>query len=288
MIVFSVITVLAAFAQGPPPLANVGCSVPAQGTLSQATVFRCQGEAAEREALRVTATAEERTSAWLRAVQAYRRASDLAGASDERISALEGLARLFDASHLNWPDEEEGTLREIMGVLPEALAPMFRLAQFQEARGRTDEAEDTLLLARRRKPDELEPYRQLAQFYARRAGAVQPDLRTREQVQATAVASPTPDPSGVYRVGGAVPAPRREGEAELPEAARAAGVGGSVQLEIVVSETGAVTDVAVMRSVPLLDDEAIRTVKQWRYAPTLVGGKPVPVRMDVTVTFAAP
>ena len=80
----------------------------------------------------------------------------------------------------------------------------------------------------------------------------------------------------------------REGEARLPEVARAAGVAGAVQLEIVVNESGEVTDVAVMRSVPLLDEEAIRTVKQWRYAPTVVGGKPVPVRMDVTVTFASP
>ena len=45
------------------------------------------------------------------------------------------------------------------------------------------------------------------------------------------------------------------------------------------------TDVSVLRSVPLLDDAAIAAVLQWQYTPTLLNGVPVPVIMTVTVNF---
>ena len=49
--------------------------------------------------------------------------------------------------------------------------------------------------------------------------------------------------------------------------------------------TGQVTEVRVLRSVPLLDEAAIEAVKQWIYTPTLLNGVPVPVIMTVTVNF---
>ena len=45
------------------------------------------------------------------------------------------------------------------------------------------------------------------------------------------------------------------------------------------------TDVKVLRSVPLLDEAAIEAVRQWRYTPTFVDGVAVPVIMTVTVNF---
>ena len=45
------------------------------------------------------------------------------------------------------------------------------------------------------------------------------------------------------------------------------------------------TEVKVLRSVPLLDEAAITAVKQWEYTPTLLNGVPVPVIMTVTVNF---
>ena len=56
-------------------------------------------------------------------------------------------------------------------------------------------------------------------------------------------------------------------------------------LETVIGTTGAVEDVRVLRSVPLLDDAAITAVRQWRYTPTLLNDVPVPVVMTVTVNF---
>jgi hypothetical protein len=46
-----------------------------------------------------------------------------------------------------------------------------------------------------------------------------------------------------------------------------------------------VTDVKVLRGIPLLDNAALDAVKQWTYSPTLLNGVPVPVVMTVTVNF---
>jgi periplasmic protein TonB len=48
-----------------------------------------------------------------------------------------------------------------------------------------------------------------------------------------------------------------------------------------------VTDARVLKSVPLLDEAALQAVKEWRYDPTVVNGKPVPIKMTVTVNFSA-
>ena len=60
---------------------------------------------------------------------------------------------------------------------------------------------------------------------------------------------------------------------------------GIVILEAVIGPNGNVTEVKVLRSVPLLDEAAITAVKQWQYTPTLLNGVPVPVIMTVTVNF---
>ena len=59
-----------------------------------------------------------------------------------------------------------------------------------------------------------------------------------------------------------------------------------MQAEIVINEEGAVTEAQVVRSVPFLDEAALEAVRQWRFDPTVVDGKPVPVRMRVTVNFS--
>ena len=60
---------------------------------------------------------------------------------------------------------------------------------------------------------------------------------------------------------------------------------GVVILECTISPQGKVTDVKVLRGIPLLDQAAIDAVKQWVYTPTLLNGVPVPVIMTVTVNF---
>ena len=45
------------------------------------------------------------------------------------------------------------------------------------------------------------------------------------------------------------------------------------------------SDVEVLRSVPLLDEAAVAAVRQWRYEPTLVDGEPVSILMTLTINF---
>ena len=97
---------------------------------------------------------------------------------------------------------------------------------------------------------------------------------------------PPPAPSPV-RVGGNIRPPRKVTDVApvYPAIARAAGVEGVVILEAVIGEDGAVRDVRVLRSIPLLDAAAVEAVRQWRFTPTLLNGEPVPVVMTITVAF---
>jgi protein TonB len=70
-----------------------------------------------------------------------------------------------------------------------------------------------------------------------------------------------------------------------PELAQRAGIEGVVIIEAVIAVDGTVRDARVLRSVPLLDRAALDAVKQWRYAPTRLGGVAVPVIVTVTVQF---
>ena len=72
---------------------------------------------------------------------------------------------------------------------------------------------------------------------------------------------------------------------EYPEIARISRKEGQVILEAVLDVTGRVQSVRVLKSETLLDDAAIRAVKQWRYTPTELNGMPVQVLMTITVNF---
>ncbi|MCM2258423.1 MAG: TonB family protein [Vicinamibacteria bacterium] len=98
---------------------------------------------------------------------------------------------------------------------------------------------------------------------------------------------PLPPPPTPVRVGGNIQEPRKltHVDAVYPDIAKQARVQGIVILECLITPAGEVGKVEVMRGIPLLDQAAIDAVKQWRYAPTLLNGVPVPVIMTVTVNF---
>ena len=98
---------------------------------------------------------------------------------------------------------------------------------------------------------------------------------------------PAPPERDPIRVGGAITRPERLRQVSpiYPPVAREARIEGIVILEAVIETDGRVADVRVLRSVPLLDDAAIDSVRQWVYTPTLLNGEPVRVVMTVTVTF---
>jgi TonB family protein len=70
-----------------------------------------------------------------------------------------------------------------------------------------------------------------------------------------------------------------------PEIARQAQVEGTVILEATTDEKGNVESVKILRSIPVLDQAAVDAVRQWKYEPMIIDGKPRKVVFTVTVLF---
>lgn len=271
-----------------PGTASEGASPGCADALSRGTTTAaaqiCLGEEQQRLADRV----EKNSAEWRQRLEAaadhYRRAANMASTPDATIGALERLAKLYEAPQLDDLFQLEPLLRELVAAQPAQAAPLYRLAKLQEDQGLIDAAETTLLSARHQNPDDVEPHQMLAQFYARRVTALH-TLRERDKPPTAPEAPGQPDANGVYRVGGGMAPPRREGVPQYPEQAQAAGIEGVVLVEILIDETGQVADARVLRSIPLLDEAALQAVRQWRFEPTVIDGKPVPIRMVTTVNF---
>jgi TonB family protein len=70
-----------------------------------------------------------------------------------------------------------------------------------------------------------------------------------------------------------------------PEQARAAGIDGDVQLEVVIGPDGHVQSADPKDGNPILATAAAEAVKQWIYQPTHLNGDPIAVITTVTVPF---
>jgi TonB family protein len=245
----------------------------------------CQGDDLVALAAKAASGSSERLTHLVAAAGHYRRAATMSPDSEVKVQALEALAGVYDAPQLNDPLQREFVLLELATLRPGDMTYLYRVAASQEAREHVDAAENTLLMARQRQPDDPEPYRMLAQFYARRASAMHFDATAADRQAAQSAPPAAPDADGVYRVGAGLPSPQRKGVPRMPPEASAAGIKGIVVLEITIDETGKVADSRVVRSIPLLDAEAEKTVREWQFEPTIVDGKPVPVRTVVTVNF---
>lgn len=71
-----------------------------------------------------------------------------------------------------------------------------------------------------------------------------------------------------------------------PEEARAEGIQGVVILEIMTDEEGKVVRVKILKSESsILNKAAIDAVRQWKYKPLILKGKPTPVIFTITVAF---
>lgn len=91
------------------------------------------------------------------------------------------------------------------------------------------------------------------------------------------------------RVGGNVMAPvaiRKIPEPQYTEIARKARIEGMVIVEAIIDRNGTVTDVRVLKPLPLgLDQSAVDAVKRWKFSPGTLNGQPVPVIYTLTVNF---
>jgi len=258
------------------------CAAPPNAAITSV----CAGEELMRHAVAPDADDDQRDTSWEKAAQAYRRGADLARDTSVKKYALEKLEVVYDETHLDRPRDAEPVMRELIGLSPGELAPLFKLAHAQERQEQFDAAESTLLGARQMKPDDVEPYRELAQFFARRAAALSADKERRERPDAPRETD-QPDKDGVYRLREGVQPPEQLSSVglQLPREISDSGIKGSVAVEIVVGVDGRVTDMRIVRSVPLLDAAALQYIRQMRWTPATRNGIAVPVRIMYVVNF---
>ena len=70
-----------------------------------------------------------------------------------------------------------------------------------------------------------------------------------------------------------------------PEFARRAGIGGDVEVEITIDQTGRVTRASAVTGPSVLHAAAVAAVMQWRYRPGTENGAAVPTRRRVRLSF---
>jgi protein TonB len=98
---------------------------------------------------------------------------------------------------------------------------------------------------------------------------------------------PVPTRSSPVRVGGEIQAPAllTRVNPKYSTALQMARVEGLVILEATVDSQGIVESVKVLRSAGMLDEPAVEAVRQWRYSPLTLNGRPTPFILTVTVAF---
>jgi Gram-negative bacterial TonB protein C-terminal len=110
---------------------------------------------------------------------------------------------------------------------------------------------------------------------------------------------PNPDTYGIYHVGNGVTSPKviYSVEPELADKLRKKKINASCVVGLTVDTDGNPKDVHVISSIPSLEDKklhravmelhenCIRPVKQYRFEPATLQGRPVPVELKVEMKF---
>jgi hypothetical protein len=129
-----------------------------------------------------------------------------------------------------------------------------------------------------------------------------PQVATQDQQQSPskpASPRPNPDASGKYHVGNGVTAPKLiySVEPEFSETMRKKKISGSCVVGLTVDTDGNPNDVYVVSSIPSIEDKKLRaavidmqdncikSAKQYRFEPGTYQGKPVPVELKVEMNF---
>ena len=102
--------------------------------------------------------------------------------------------------------------------------------------------------------------------------------------------APPPPSAGVVRVGGNIKVPTKVFNVApvYPASMQAAGLEGVVKLDVLIATDGAVASVRVADSQvhPAFAAAASDAVKQWKFTPTLLNGRPVEVEMTASISFS--
>ena len=70
-----------------------------------------------------------------------------------------------------------------------------------------------------------------------------------------------------------------------PPLARQARIQGTVELRAIISKTGTIENLTVLRGHAMLVAAAVDAVRQWRYRPYLLNNEPIEVETEITVNF---
>jgi len=126
------------------------------------------------------------------------------------------------------------------------------------------------------------------------APAATPEPMAAETAPAAEAALPEPRPAMQeqappmrIKVGGNVQAANMIERAApvYPPEAKAAGIQGTVQLDVLIGVDGGVKRINAMAGPPMLVSAAEAAVRQWRYRTTLLNGNPVEVITQISVNF---
>jgi protein TonB len=101
-------------------------------------------------------------------------------------------------------------------------------------------------------------------------------------------APPPPEPTGPIYVTGDVTKPEKinEIQPQYTEIARKARIQGVVILQATIDKNGDITDIKVLKPLPMgLAEAAVSAVQQWKFKPATLNGKPVAVYYNLTVNF---
>jgi len=120
-------------------------------------------------------------------------------------------------------------------------------------------------------------------------GELKETINVRERRITGPVGPSQPQPAQPIRVGGNIRVPQKTVDVKpiYPQTMREAGREGVVPLEAIIGPDGSVTSVRVL-SADVHPDFAIAAsdaVRQWKFTPTLLNGKPVEVVMKVSIEF---
>lgn len=94
------------------------------------------------------------------------------------------------------------------------------------------------------------------------------------------------EPVYVNAKGMTPPEPVFRADAEYTDEARKAELSGKVVLSLIVETNGTASDIEVTKALGMgLEQKAIEAVRQWKFKPATIAGKPVRARVNVEVAF---
>ena len=98
---------------------------------------------------------------------------------------------------------------------------------------------------------------------------------------------PQEGPRAPVRVGRQIKEPTliHRVDPEYPRLAQVSQIEGVVILEAIVDQEGRIESVTVLRSAPVFDKAALAAVRQWRYSPVILNGRPERFILTVVVSF---